>query len=218
MKAITDDGAVVARAGRPPEPDPDPQGAPYGYTWDGKQQNWRPRKRLGRAGAAARLAAAPDGRPEAGGGPQDPPAPDVAGDWRDPDPAREAHDDRGPAATPFEVSQQTRDDIAGMLALLYSIPADFLVTVDPYCFGALSGCLDESLKATVPIICRSRLAVEFCTSAAGLVLWIKLAAALKPFAVAVFQHHIIHSVVMTKQEDGTPHVEREDWSQYSAAG
>jgi len=153
-----------------------------------------------------------------GGSTWDDPDPDPA--WQQPgggDPAR-------PPWDPESVGQDVKDDIAGMLALFYSVPADFLITVDPFCFGQLSENLDATIDATVPIICRSKRAVEFVTSASGLILWIKLLATLKPFFVAVWQHHVIHSVEITKETDadtgkktGRFAVMQQDFSQYTAA-
>jgi len=146
---------------------------------------------------------------------------------RDPDPGWQRPGGGSPAAPPWDpesVGQDTKDDIAGMLALFYSIPADFLITVDPFCFGKLSDNLDATIDATVPIICRSKMAVEFVTSASGLILWIKLLATLKPFFVAVWQHHVIHTVEITKETDtetgkqtGRFAVMQQDFSQYTAA-
>lgn len=197
--------AQSAGGGRPPEPAPDPEAAPYGWMWEKGQ--WRARKRSGRAGLKAAAA----------------PAEDPAED-RDPDPAHMAPGAPPAPALwdPSKVSRQTQDDIAGMLALFYSLPADFLITVDPYCFGALNDNLDATISATVPIICRSRLAVEFITSSSGLILWIKLLATLKPFLVAAWQHHVVHSVELvqvTDEKTGKPtgrvEVLKQDLSAYT---
>lgn len=216
------------------EPAPDPQRAPKGWAWDRGTKRWKPRARAA-AGAAQQQAAPPAPEPEQRGivaritgrqrDQQQPPA----GTGRDPDPAwmrtgDDAPPPPRPAWDPSEVSGEVKDDIAGMLALFYSIPADFMITVDPYCFGALNENLSATIDATVPIICRSKTAVEFVTGASGLILWVKLLSTLKPFAVAVWQHHIIHAVELVAEQDeetgettGRVTVHRQDFSAYPAA-
>jgi hypothetical protein len=196
-------------------PPPDPQQAPKGWTWSRTGKRW-----VARARYAAGLTPPPP-PPEPTAAPQQQTAP-----GRDPDPGWMA--EGAPAAPAVwdaaSVPAAVKDDIAGMLALLYSIPADFLITVDPFCFGALNENLAATVDATVPIICRSKTAVEFITGASGLILWIKLAATLRPFLVAVWQHHVIHSVSLAAETDeatgeatGRVTVQRQDYSAYTAA-
>lgn len=194
------EGTVLSR---PPEPGPDDQAAPHGWMWDSGQQKWRARRRPGRAG---RRRAAEDE--------QAPRAEDRAAD-RDPDPGW-AGGQAPPGPPP--VGKETIDDIASMLALLYSIPADFLIEMDPYCFGELNANLDRVINATVPIICRSPRVVQFVVSNAGMILWVKLAAELRPFLVAVFQHHIMKTVTTEKDEKtGKTTATKADFSVYKAA-
>lgn len=163
--------------------------------WDEKAKNWRARKKAGRAGSPQRAA-----DPQAAS-PEGPAADEVS--WRDPEPAHMAQAARPPAVAwdPSKVSRETKDEIAGMLGLFYSVPADFLIAADPYCFGALNANLDATIDATVPIICRSKMAVEFVSGASGLILWIKLLATLKPFLVAIWQHHVTGTVALVKETD-----------------
>lgn len=226
-----------------PEPAADPASAPHGWMWDEGKREWRARKRPGRSGrgAAARAAAAaavagaqqqpaqPESRPHlssvaaSGTQPED-------RSWADPDPAH-MHQGDGQGAgggggqdwDPRKVSRETKNEIEGMLGLFYSVPADFLITMDPYCFGALNDNLDKTIQATVPIICRSKMAVEFVTGASGLILWIKLMSTLKPFLVAVWHHHVTGSVELEREVDdkgektGAVIVHKQDYSAYTAA-
>src|ERR1700733_3159761 len=199
------------------EPAADPQQAPKGWTWTRASKRWVPRSRAPSGQQQVPPAAPPPEQPEQKTGfpwmrKRDTPAgaeqqdngPDGGSTRdRDPDPSW-AGDDRPPPSglwDPSKVSGEVQDDIAGLLALFYSIPADFLITIDPYCFGALNENLEATIDATVPIICRSRTAVEFVTGAGGLMLWIKLLATLKPFFVAVWQHHVIHAVALERETD-----------------
>ncbi len=211
MEGVKESGAagvVDAGAGDQPPPD-DLELAPYGWMRDAKTKTWRARKKAGRAGL-------PAAKPEDDGGQAPDQGQAAAPAGRDPEPARLSSAQPGKNAPP-KITQETRDDIAGIVALLYSLPADFLVMMDPYCFGALNQSLEQVIDATVPIICRSQLVVDFVTGKQGLILYIKLAAALRPFLTAVWAHHVIHIVTLEKDEEGHAVVQREDWSAYTAA-
>ena len=240
-----DDGAQIVAATVWDDPDvpppADPQLAPKGWAWNRAARQWKPRQRAIAGNPEPRPGRGrPRGRSDkTGPGRQAPqqqrsliagllrrdPPPDVddqaddTGD-RDPDPGWML-DDAPPPPDPWDpstVGDDIKDDIAGMLGLLYSIPADFLITVDPYCFCALNANLEATIDATVPIICRSKRAVEFVTGASGLILWIKLLATLKPFFVALWQHHVIHSVDLEQdQETGKVTAMKQDFSAYTAA-
>ncbi len=212
MEGVKESGAagMVDAGAADQEPPPDPETAPYGWMRDPKTKSWRPRKKAGRAGLPAKA-----GTEDEGGAAEEGTAAG-AGPARDPEPARLTSVQDGPRQPP-KITAETRDDIAGMVALLYSIPADFLVMMDPYCFGALNQSLDGVISATVPIICRSQLVVDFVTGRQGLILYIKLAVALKPFLTAVWAHHVTHTVSLDKDEEGHAVVRSEDWSAYTAA-
>jgi hypothetical protein len=203
------------------EPAADALRAPKGWTWSRADKRWIPRTR----NAPGRSTPQQDALPDPPGAQDDDPGAGSTAD-RDPDPAWMAPSGTAKAAAvwdPKSVSRETQDDIAGMLALFYSVPADFLITVDPFCFGALNEDLSATIDATVPIICRSKMAVEFVSGASGLILWIKLLATLKPFFVALWQHHVIHAVELQDEigEDGESTgkvlVQRQDFSAYTAA-
>lgn len=180
------------------KPAPDGQRAPNGWTWDRRERRWRARLRPGRRPA-------PDSRPgpdDAGagagagtgaGGPWEPPGP------RDPDPGWMAGQAGGGGET-VELSSETRKDIRATLALLYSIPADLMLSADPYCFGALNGNLTPVIDATSDIVCESPRVARWAASAGGLMLWVRLAAALRPFGVAVWHHHVIRDVGQAPDE------------------
>lgn len=198
---VVDDGAGDV------EPAPDPEQAPHGWTRDKVTKKWRPKKRPGRGG---RLHLA---------SPDEPVQQDAAADRdpsHDPDPGWLEYDE--PKKPAFEASKEDKDEVAALLALLYSIPADFLLTADPYCFGELNQNLDQIISATVPIVCRSERVVRYITGASGLILWIKLGIALKPVAVAAFRHHVLHSVELVQDEEtGRIVAMEQDYSVYSAA-
>lgn len=208
-------GTMVDGGAADQQPPPDPELAPYGWMRDPKTQEWRPRKRAGRAGKSA--AATPANDVDVDGGGQEDGPEESRPPGRDPDPARMSGAVGPERQGPPQVSRETEDDIAGMVALLYSVPADFLVMRDPYCFGVLNQSLSGVIKATVPIICRSQLAVDFVTGKQGLILYIKLLAALRPFVTALWAHHVAHTVSLEKDEEGHAVVQREDWSAYTAA-
>lgn len=201
-EGVKDAGAegVIGEGAGDIEPAPDPVNAPYGYTKD--KDGWRPKKRPGRGGS---LKAAPDLVDEG------------QADDRDPDPSW--HTGGGSAGKPpYEASKSDQDEVASLLALLYSVPADFLLTVDPYCFGALNDNFESVIDATLPIVCRSERVVKYITGTSGLILWIKLAVALKPVLVAGWRHHVVHSVGIELDEDtGLPVAVHTDFSAYSAA-
>jgi hypothetical protein len=208
-------GTMVDGGAADQQPPPDPELAPYGWMRDPKTQEWRPRKRAGRAGKSA--AATPASGVDVDSGQEQDPEEGSPPPGRDPEPARMSGAVGPEPSGPPQVSRETENDIAGMVALLYSVPADFLVMRDPYCFGVLNQSLDSVIKATVPIICRSQLAVDFVTGKQGLILYIKLAVALRPFLTALWAHHVTHTVSLKQDEEGHAVVEREDWSAYTAA-
>lgn len=224
---ITDaDGTRVAAATVYDDPDVRPPDddvlAPKGWAWNRAARQWKPRLRTPAGQSPPQQPQQQAGDTPGPAGPE-PLYPDVP---RDPDPAHMAQDSAGNTPgtwDPSAVSRETRNEIEGMLGLFYSIPADFLITADPYCFGILQENLDATIAATVPIICRSRLAVEFVCGASGLVLWIKLMATLKPFLVAVWQHHVTGQVEVISETDdegnktGNIKVLKQDFSQYTAA-
>lgn len=196
------DADGVVSGGTDVEPPDDPDAAPYGWTRDKNAAGgWRAKKRPGRGG---------NKRP-----PQDEPEQAPADDGRDPEPSW-----REPAAAkkePYKASKSEQNEVAALLGLFYSVPADFLLTVDPYCFGALNANLESVVDATVPLICRSEKVVKYVTGASGLILWIRLLVSLKPVFVAAWQHHVIHSVHLEQDDDGMPVALHSDFSAYSAA-
>jgi hypothetical protein len=208
VKEAGTDG-IVGAAAADVEPDPDPVNAPYGYTRDKKTPGgWRPKKRPGRGG---RPKPASDSYEHAG---SDDERDHPFADGPDPDPGWAAGSAR---KEPYKATADERNDVAALLALAYSVPADFLLQVDPYCFGELNANLEGIIDATVPIICRSERVVKYVTGSSGLILYIKLAAAFRPFLVAAWKHHVLHSVVLERGEDGETYAVPNDYSAYSAA-
>lgn len=211
-EGVIDDGQVVdvgvADRGRPPEPPPDPERAPHGWTLDRKTREWRPKKRAGRSRKPAEEHQAEDA----------PPAEDGWQAERDPEPARLSEKQR---SAPKEREQRTvpttvKDDLMGALGLIGAIVLPPVMRADPHCGGALADNWERIAEATVPLLCRSNAVVEWMTSASGLRDWIGLAIALSPVGKAILQHHVTKSVHLEQTEDG-PQPVQEDWSAYPAA-
>jgi hypothetical protein len=202
---MDDEGQVLAVDDPRPEdaePGPDPERAPYGWTRDRKAPGgWRAKKRPGRGGRR--------------GGDVDQAAEAEVDPDRDPEPAWRS----GSLPTGvYEASDSERAEVSSLLALVYSIPADFLITVDPYCFGALNANLQQVIDATVPILCRSQSVVRWITGSSGLMMYAQLAIAMKPVAVAIWQHHVTHSVALHRDEEtGQVFAAHRDFSAYTAA-
>jgi hypothetical protein len=174
-EAVVSGGRVVdtgARGGRPPEPPPDPERAPLGWTFDKTTREWRAKKRLRRK--------PPDGD-----------AMPAAGD-RDPEPAhlRDAGEDRGQAAEADLA--RARDDLAGVLGLAGVVLLPAAERMDPVCGPALTRQWQAICEAAVPLLTRSERVVRWMTaSGGGLMDWIGLGIALAPVGHAVIGHHLI---------------------------
>ncbi len=230
------------RSVRPPEPKPDAKKAPYGWMFDKGIGKWRPKKRAGRTKgspnrpAGYRRPTTRSGR-KAAATPREPvwthlpePTPELTADeevpeeedLRDLDPAPAWQEQPGePAAQPPEaVPTDMKAEIRALVALLYSIPAEPLAMVDPYCFGPL----DEAetaipiVNALTDIVCASPTVAAWAASASGLRPWIRLGIAFKPVARNVVAHHIRKTVeVEVDREKREIHVTKRDFSQYTAA-
>ena len=219
-EGVIDDGqrvdVGVADRGRPPEPPPDLERAPHGWTLDRKTREWRTKKRAGRSRKSVDEHQAEDAPPAADG------ENGRFGDgWqaeRDPEPARLSEK---PRSAPREREQRTvptsvRDDLMGALGLIGAIVLPPVMRADPHCGGALADNWERIAEATVPLLCRSTAVVEWMTSASGLRDWIGLAIALSPVGTAILQHHVTKTVRLEETEDG-PQPVQEDWSAYPAA-
>jgi hypothetical protein len=206
-------GGGLGEEGRPPEPAADPIKAPKGWTWDRRGHEWVPRKR------AAPSAAGQDG---SGNGPgAAPPDGDQAAEQAggDPPPAwqrDEVQDAAADAAPPFELTGDDRADVQALIALLYAPIAEPLAEVDPYCFGSLAeaGTVEDMTGAITDIVARSERISKWALSATGLMPWVKIATILRPVGVAVWRHHIVHSVeVDLDREARTMNVRAREWDE-----
>ncbi|TNC19056.1 hypothetical protein [Amycolatopsis alkalitolerans] len=216
----------VADRRKPPQPPPDPDRAPHGWTWDSKAGHWRPKKRPGRGGRLKpsdqssstppedEAPAAADDSPDSGGG-----------GWqaeRDPEPARlredSGRDSKRHLQVVREVPQEVKDDLAAMIGLLGMVILEPIARADPICGGAMIDNFERITDAAVPLIVRSPRVVDWMTAAGGLRDWVGLGIAFRPVLGAVWAHHVAHTVHLEQPEDGQPpQVREEDWSGYTAA-
>ena len=137
------------------------------------------------------------------------------------DPAPSWHEPEPPAA-PATASGQVdmRTEVESWIALAWSLPAETLSTIDPYCFGPLAD--DETgpliVGCLADIAMQSPKVAEFIASKSGLMPYIKLGFAFKPVFRNAWQHHISKKVeVEIDREAMTYTVSRRDYSQYPAA-
>jgi hypothetical protein len=187
--------------------------APRGWTWNRQARSWKPKVR----GKILWFEGNTDSPPDA-----------VRDDVQDtggfngstPDPEPSWMAEPSSPAEDFKVTADARRDIKALVALCYTVPAETLPLVDPYCFGPLAerdtavGVID----AVSDIVCASPKVAKWAVSASGLMPWIKLSFALKPVAVNVLHHHITKSVeVEIDREAREMTVTENNWSQYSAA-
>lgn len=210
---------------------------------------WRPRKSWGGAGKGAhKVAAAPPAakatRPRtAGKKPRKRAAaprarveqlhiadePETDGEtWQDimmdRDPAAAWQEAPGPEPEPetpaAKEAKELRQEVEAWIALGWSIPAEALEAVDPYCFGPL---VDPEtgplvIKAFADIAMQSPKVVEFIASKTGLRPYIQLAYVFKPVLQNAWRHHITRKVeVDVDRATGTYTVQPRDMSQYPAA-
>lgn len=197
--------------GRPPRPPDDPVAAPKGWIYDAKAKKWRPAKRVVRRPAE-------DGQEDQGAG-TEPPQP--SGEW-DPDPARFAGETGGGRSSapvdpnrperpdkPVTLSDADKEEMKSLLALAGLFVFTPIANADPYCGGALVDHSTEIFEKLIPIIAKSERVTKWMTTAGGFGDWLGLAAALKPVAIAVAQHHVFKTV-------GHEDEDEEDLSRYGA--
>jgi hypothetical protein len=195
------------------EPAPSAE-APRGWTWNRQARSWKPKVR----GRILWFEGNTDSPPDAvRDDVQD--TDGFAGGTPDPEPSWMAEPDP-PRPPDFQPSREQRADIKALVALCYTIPAETLPLVDPYCFGPLAerdtavGVID----AVSDIVCASPKVAKWAASASGLMPWIKLSFALKPVGLNMLHHHLTKSVeveIDRKAREMT--VTERDWSQFSAA-
>jgi hypothetical protein len=181
-------GSVQSGVHDDPDSKPEPTAdAPRGWTWDRKGRRWTARQRGPVLfGAAAKLDVSRDPHEDSG----------ESRDRKDPRASWREDDDAGGAAGAAERVEPDKtmlDDIGG-LATLFALPVvTTLAQKDPYCGAALADNMTGIIEAAVPLLAKSQMVCRFVQSG-GVMQWAALAAALRPVATAVFQHHIIRSV------------------------
>ena len=97
---------------------------------------------------------------------------------------------------PVKITRQVQGDIEGKLALLLAVPVTTWGAVDPYCGGAAADNLDNIVRKAVPLICQSPQVVKWFTEGGIYLLWLDLALAVQPVAVAAWRHHVTGSVTI----------------------
>ncbi len=204
-------GAAV-HDNREHEPAPSAE-APRGWTWNRTARSWKPKVR-----GPVLWEGHTDSPPEGLHLMQD--TEGFGGSAPEPDPEPSWASEPGKPDEKFTVTAEVRADVKALVALCYTVPAETLPLVDPYCFGPLgerktaTGIID----AVSDIVCASPRVAHWAQSANGLMPWIKLAFALKPVAVNVLHHHITHSVeVEIDREKREMTVTERDYSQFTAA-
>lgn len=104
-------------------------------------------------------------------------------------------------AQPPKVTKAVQGDIEGKLALLLAVPVTTWAAVDPYCGGVMGDNLDSIVRKATPLICQSPQAVKWFTEGGIYLLWLDLALAVQPVAVAAWRHHVAGTVTII---DGQP--------------
>lgn len=187
-----------------PEPGPD---APRGWTWQRKDRKWAPRQRgpiiwrVDSDGQATR---------DDGTGDPDASARNAAGDQRDPDPSWLRDDKQQDSASGEklkwqDIPSEAKDNAASLAGMLGMPLLAFAQAVDPYCGSALASQYENIIDHTLPLILRSKRAVNFFTSKdSDWLLWFGLIQSLWPVATAVFKHHVVRTVEVVRDEQGRP--------------
>ncbi|MHB1595379.1 MAG: hypothetical protein ACYCO9_16350 [Streptosporangiaceae bacterium] len=212
-------GSVQGGVHDDPDAKPDPSAdAPRGWTWDRRGRRWRPKQRgpvlFGASGARHE----DPGTSHEDSGESHETRKDPRASWR---PSEDDPGDSKPlgVAERVEPDKVMLDDIGG-LATLFALPVvTTLAQRDPYCGAALADNMTKIIEAAVPLLAKSQMVCRFVQSG-GVMQWAALAAALRPVAAAVIQHHVTKSVEIVQHENPeTGEVEnyavRRDLSAYS---
>lgn len=206
---LTADGTMTAGVHDDPDHEPEPTaGAPRGWVWQRKDRKWAPRQR-GPVKWSGDVSG--DISASAGDIPAGSPAGGQGGEHRDPDPSwlrDDRRDDEPGGKLKFDdVPAQVKDDIAGLAGLVGVPILSMLQQIDPYCGGILAQSYENIVDACLPLICRSRKIVRYFEGdKSDWLLWGKLGIALRPFATAVLQHHVLRTVEVVRDERGQVHV------------
>lgn len=138
----------------------------------------------------------------------------------DPEPSWHTDDPTPVLSSADEGKVDLRTEVESWIALGWSIPADILSSIDPYCFNPLSD--DETgpliVGCLADIAMQSPKVAAFIASKSGLMPYIKLGFAFKPVVKNMWSHHVSKKVeVEIDREAGMFTVRQRDYSQYPAA-
>lgn len=106
-------------------------------------------------------------------------------------------------AKPPKVTAATRTDIAAKLGMMLELTGRVWAVRDPMCGGTFVAQVPPIREASVDLILQSPDLVAWFTGVGGgFMLALNLLVACQPVAVAVWAHHVAHSVELPEQEQG----------------
>ncbi len=196
----------VEEKSRPAPPPADPKLAPKGWRYDRVQKEWVPRVRAPKLSEQGARGSADGGAAEDGDA-SDSDRPDSA--WATGPDGKALHARPGV----LELTEELSTDIEAVLELLFLPVVLTAERKDPICGAAFVENWDKIRTRSIPLIARSPALVEWLTKAGGAKDWVMFAAALKPVGVAVWQHHVAHTI--TIDEESSLVVE-ENFDRYAA--
>lgn len=213
-EGLLTDAGVTGGVHDDPDHAPGPSAdAPRGWTWQRKDRKWAPRQRgpilwheSGPVGDSSALGS--DGR-QAGSSPGAATG-DGPGHQSDPDPSWLRDDKQQDSVTSEklkweDIPSEAKDNAASLAGMLGMPLLAFAQAVDPYCGSALASQYENIIDHTLPLILRSKKAVNFFTSKdSDWLLWFGLIQSLWPVATAVFKHHVVRTVEVVRDERGRP--------------
>lgn len=112
---------------------------------------------------------------------------------------------RGARTAATAVTAAVRKDIRAKIGFMIGMPAGMLAMTDEICGGALSANAGPIADALTDIVVDSPDLVRWFSGGSGYLKWLGLMTALQPVGVAVWQHHITHTVgVPNGRSDQSP--------------
>ena len=111
----------------------------------------------------------------------------------DPEPAKAPKGSKASRERRPKITDATRRDIRGKVALMLMMPAAVFARRDEVCGPVLLGQVPEIADALTEVLIDSPDVVAFFTAAGGKYMkWVALGTALEPVATIAWQHHIAH--------------------------